>query len=184
LRDVFNLQQIAAMKTTLIALLLLITTAITHAQQTTADPDLLVKVGDPAPNFSFYIDKGKQTSLDKYKGKIVMINFFATWCGPCRTELPRVQTELWDKYKDNPKFALFIFGRDEDWDKVTPFKQQNKYTFAMLPDKGKKIYSLYAKQMIPRNFILDENGKVLYQSMGYSEREFNDMAALIAAKLK
>ncbi|MES2810376.1 MAG: redoxin domain-containing protein [Bacteroidota bacterium] len=168
-------------------LLSLVGTFATFAQTQSpapADPDLLVKVGDQAPNFSFYIDKGKQTSLDKYKGKIVMINFFATWCGPCRTELPRVQAEIWDKYKSHPKFALFIFGRDEDWDKVTPFQLQNKYTFAMLPDKGKKIYSLYAKQMIPRNFILDENGKILYQSMGYSEREFNDMAALIADRLK
>ncbi|MFD2144625.1 hypothetical protein [Mucilaginibacter antarcticus] len=50
-----------------------------------------------------------------------------------------MQAEIWDKYKDNPKFALLIFGRDEDWDKVEPFKLQNKYTFAMLPDKGKKF---------------------------------------------
>jgi peroxiredoxin len=173
------------MKKFLLVILALASAVAVWAQgPTPVDPDLLVKVGDQAPNFSFYIDKTKQTSLDKYKGKIVMINFFATWCGPCRTELPRVQAEIWDKYKDNPKFALLIFGRDEDWDKVTPFQLQNKYTFAMLPDKGKKIYSLYAKQMIPRNFIIDENGKILYQSMGYSEREFNDMAALIAAKLK
>lgn len=155
---------------------------ITNAQ--TTDPDLLVKVGDTAPSFDFYLAKDKKTNLADYKGKIVLINFFATWCGPCRLELPRVQSEIWDKYKDNPKFALLIFGRDQGWDVVLPFKQQNKYTFAMLPDEGKKIYSQYANQMIPRNFVLDENGKILYQSMGYSDEDFNKMRDLIAAKLK
>ncbi|MGF7081327.1 TlpA family protein disulfide reductase [Mucilaginibacter sp. UYCu711] len=170
------------MKKIIFALLILAAPAITRAQA--PDPDLLVKVGDQAPAFDFYIAKGQKTSLDKYKGRIVMINFFATWCGPCRLELPRVQAEIWNKYKDNPKFALFILGRDEDWDVVLPFKDKFKYTLPILPDKGKKVYSLYAKQMIPRNFILDENGKVIYQSMGYSAEEFEKLLALLADRLK
>lgn len=170
------------MKKIFFALLILAKPVITRAQAT--DPDLMVKVGDQAPAFDFYIAKGEKTSLDKYKGKIVMINFFATWCGPCRLELPRVQTEIWNKYKDNPKFALFILGRDEGWDVVLPFKDKFKYTFPILPDEGKKLYSLYAKKMIPRNFILDEKGKVIYQSMGYSPEEFDKLLALLSARLK
>jgi thiol-disulfide isomerase/thioredoxin len=170
------------MKKILFALFILTAPVLIRAQA--PDPDLLVKVGDQAPSFDFYIAKGEKTSLDKYKGKIVMINFFATWCGPCRLELPRVQAEIWNKYKDNPKFALFILGRDEDWDVVLPFKDKFKYSLPILPDKGKKVYSLYAKQMIPRNFIIDENGKIIYQSMGYSVEEFDKMLALLADKLK
>jgi thiol-disulfide isomerase/thioredoxin len=170
------------MKKILFALFILTAPVLIRAQA--PDPDLLVKVGDQAPSFDFYIAKGEKTSLDKYKGKIVMINFFATWCGPCRLELPRVQAEIWNKYKDNPKFALFILGRDEDWDVVLPFKDKFKYSLTILPDKGKKVYSLYAKQMIPRNFIIDENGKIIYQSMGYSVEEFDKMLALLADKLK
>ena len=153
-----------------------------HAQ--VIDASALTKVGDVAPVFDFSISKDQTANLNDYKGKIVMINFFATWCGPCATELPRVQKEIWEKYRDNPKFALFIFGRDEGWDKVLPFKEKNKYSFSMLPDVGKNIYSKYATEYIPRNILIDENGKIIYQSMGYSEDDFNSMVKLLAKKLK
>src|SRR5476651_1909717 len=95
------------------------------------EPDLsaLTKVGDTAPTFDFNITRDQKANLKDYKGKIIMINFFATWCGPCGMELPRVQKEIWEKYKNNPKFALFIFGRDEGWEKVLPFKEKNHYSF-------------------------------------------------------
>jgi len=167
----------------LLPLLFLFLAPICSKAQLTDTSDL-TKVGDTAPTFDFDIAKDKKASLNDYKGKIIMINFFATWCPPCALELPRVQKEIWEKYKDNPKFALLIFGRDEGWDKMLPFKEKNKYTFLMLPDVGKKIYSKYATQYIPRNVLIDENGKIIYQSMGYSEEEFNSMVKLIAKKLK
>jgi peroxiredoxin len=163
-------------------LLIILIPLFSRAQQ--ADPSTLVKTGDAAPSFTFNISKDQQANFSDYKGKVVMINFFATWCPPCRLELPRVQKEIWEKYKDNPKFALFIFGREQDWDVVLPFKEKNQYTFLMLPDKDKKIYGLYATQFIPRNVIVDENGKVIYQSIGYSEAEFNKLLDLLADKLK
>jgi peroxiredoxin len=153
-----------------------------RAQQ--ADPSTLLKIGDTAPVFSFEIDKGKSVSIQDYRGKIVLINFFATWCPPCRMELPRVQKEIWEKFSANPKFALFIFGREEDWDKVLTFKNTNKYTFPMLPDESRKIFSLFATQSIPRNVVLDENGKVIYQSIGYSPKDFDELIALLNSKLK
>ncbi|WP_345950338.1 TlpA disulfide reductase family protein [Mucilaginibacter sp. PAMB04274] len=152
--------------------------------QTDDDAATLTKVGQQSPLFEFNADKQKTASIDSYKGKIVMLNFFATWCPPCRMELPRVQKEIWDKYKDNPKFALMVFGREEGWDKVLPFKTANNYTFNILPDEGRKVFSLFAKQSIPRNVILDEEGKIIYQSTGYSEQEFNKLLALLDARLK
>jgi len=147
------------------------------------DATTLTKVGQTAPAFSFQIEKGKEVKLEDYKGKIILINFFATWCPPCRLELPRVQKEIWEKYKDNPNFALLVFGREEGWDKVLPFKIANNYTFPILPDEGRKIYSLYATQYIPRNVIIDGDGKIIYQSMSYEAEEFSKMVKLLEGKL-
>ncbi len=163
-------------------MLVILTPLFGRGQQ--PDTSSHTKVGDMAPGFQFSLSKNQTANLSDYKGKIVMLNFFATWCGPCRLELPRVQKEIWDKYKDNPKFALFIFGREQDWDVVLPFKAQYNYTFPMLPDVGRKIFSLYATQYIPRNVVIDESGRIIYQSMGYSEKDFSELLNLLSEKLK
>jgi peroxiredoxin len=162
-------------------LLVLSAPFLSRAQQTDTTH---TKVGDPAPTFNFYLDKEKIANLADYKGKIVVLDFWATWCPPCRLELPRVQKEIWEKYKDNPKFALFAFDRAEGWDKTLPFKAQNHYTFPMLPDADRKIYSLYATQYIPRTVVIGEDGRIIYQSMGYLEKDFNELLALLASHLK
>jgi len=163
-------------------LLVLFAPLFSRAQQT--DTTTHTKVGDLAPTFNFYPDKGKTANLADYKGKIVVLDFWATWCPPCRLELPRIQKEIWEKYKDNPKFALFAFDRAENWDKTLPFKEQNHYTFPMLPDADRKIYALYATQYIPRTVVIGEDGKIIYQSMGYDEKDFNELLALLASRLK
>jgi len=144
----------------------------------------LTKVGDTAPNFTFNLDKDKTANLADYKGKIVVLDFWATWCPPCRMELPRIQKEVWEKYKDNPKFALVALDREEGWDKILPFKQQNNYTFLMTTDMKREIYSLYAKQYIPRLVVVGENGRIIYQSIGYDEKDFSAFLAVLADKLK
>ncbi|MES2278888.1 MAG: TlpA disulfide reductase family protein [Bacteroidota bacterium] len=163
---------------TLIALLAI------GAKAQIADTTTLTKTGDMAPVFTFNISKDKTADIKDYRGKIMLLNFWATWCPPCRAELPRVQKEIWEKYKDNPKFALFAFAREEGWEKVLPFKEQNKYTFAMLPDEKRNIFKLYATQSIPRNVVLDENGRIIYQSIGYSPKEFEELLNLLDTKLK
>lgn len=154
------------------------------AKAQTKDSTTLAKTGDLAPTFAFSISKDKTAKLEDYRGKIVLLNFWATWCPPCRAEFPRVEAEIWQKYKDNPKFALFAFAREEGWDKVLPFKETNKYTFAMLPDEKRAIFKLYATQSIPRSIVLDEEGRIIYQSIGYSVQEFDKLIAVLDAKLK
>lgn len=172
------------MKKILLLLTLAVATLGTNAQTAEEEASTLTKIGQQVPAFEFKLDKDKTASIADYKGKIVLLNFFATWCPPCRQEFPRVQKEVWEKYKDNPRFALMAFGREEGWEKVLPFKESNKYTFNILPDEGRKIFSLFATQSIPRNVLLDESGKIIYQSVGYSEKEFNELLALLDSKLK
>jgi len=165
-------------------LIILIALLSIGAKAQKADTTTLTKPGDMAPMFAFNVSKDKTANLKDYRGKIVLLDFWATWCPPCRAEFPRVQKEIWEKYKDNPKFTILAFAREEGWEKVLPFQAQNKYTFPLLPDENRAIFKLYATQSIPRNIVIDENGKIIYQSIGYSEKEFGELLALLDAKLK
>lgn len=144
----------------------------------------LTEVGQKVPAFTFEIEKGKKASIKDYKGKLVLINLFATWCPPCNTELPEVQTKIWNKYGNNKKFALLVFGREEGWEKLEPFKKRKGFTFPILPDLDKHIFSLFADSGIPRNIIIDGTGKIIYQSAGYSSEEFEKMLFFIEQQMK
>jgi len=143
-----------------------------------------VQLKQAAPEFSFTTTHGKTAKLSDYKGKIILINFFATWCGPCMVEMPLLENELWNKFKDNPNFVLLSFGRDHSQEEINKFIDQKKFTFPIYPDKGKIIYSLFAKQYIPRNYLIDQNGKVVYASTGFSPDEFQELKGTINKLLK
>jgi len=153
--------------------------------QTAVVPDkatLLVK-DQSVPSFKFEISKGKVVSIEDYKGKIVLINFFATWCAPCRKELPLVQEQIWNKHKDNPKFAMLTFGREQSWDEVLKFGKDQKLSFPLLPDLKRKVYGLFASESIPRSFLIDENGKIIFLSQGFEMNHFSELKDLIDSKL-
>ncbi|MBO9594185.1 MAG: TlpA family protein disulfide reductase [Niabella sp.] len=140
--------------------------------------------GTQVPDFGFALKKGGDSvRISDYKGRVVLINFFATWCGPCRAELPRVQQEIWNQYKNNPRFALFVFGREEGWDKMNAFVQQTKFSFPVLADPDRRVFSLFADSFIPRNLVLDETGKIIYRSVGYDKKEFEELLALLKKHL-
>jgi peroxiredoxin len=148
------------------------------------DTTTYTKVGDRAPGFTCKTIDGKTIDISKLQGKIVMINFFATWCGPCNLELPVLQKNIWEKYKDNPDFVLVILGREHSEKEVQDYVKQKNYTMPFAPDPGRKIFKLYASQSIPRNVIIGKDGKIIFQSIGYIEEEFKKLEALIAEKLR
>lgn len=148
------------------------------------DEFTLVKTGETAPDFTFESAPGKTQKLSDLKGKIVWINFFATWCGPCRQELPHLQKEVYDKYKDNPDFVLIILGREHKWEEVNKFKTEQGFTMPFYPDPERKVFSLYANQNIPRNFIIDKDGKVAYSSIGFEPEEFEKIKKKVEDLMK
>ncbi|MCH5600303.1 TlpA family protein disulfide reductase [Niabella ginsengisoli] len=163
---------------------LLVLVFIVYGKMAFSQESNLIKIGDSVPSFSFEIEKGKMASIADYKGKLVLINLFATWCPPCRKELPEMQKQIWDKHKNNPKFALFVFGREEGWDVLVPFKKKFNYTFPILPDEKRDVFGKFATQSIPRNILIDETGKIIYQSIGYEEKEFKKLIELIDKRLE
>lgn len=155
--------------------------SITYPQ---ADTTTLAKVGDKAPAFICKTIDGKTFDISKLQGKIVMINFFATWCGPCNLELPVLQKNIWSKYKSNPDFELIIIGRQHTDQEVRKFVAGRKFTMPFAPDPERKIFNLYATQNIPRNIIIGKDGSIIFQSMGYSPEEFKTLENFLADKLK
>jgi len=149
-----------------------------------ADTTSLIRTGDAAPVFTCTTIDGKTIDISKLRGKVILINFFATWCGPCNLELPVLQKDIWNKYKDNPDFVLIILGREHTEEEVRDFVAKKKFTMPFAPDPGREIFKLYATQNIPRNVIIGKDGKVIFQNMGYSENEFKSLEALLSDKLK
>lgn len=140
----------------------------------------IVHVGDGAPSFALTTTEGETFALGDHRGKVVLVNFFATWCGPCLMELPHVQ-EIWDKHREDSGFALIVIGREETADAVNQFRQQHGYTFPLAPDPERSVYSLYAKELIPRTYLVGADGNVCFATTGFDEE---DLAALKAEMLK
>lgn len=139
----------------------------------------IIKVGQQIPSFEISLPNGETINSTSLKGKVVFINFFATWCGPCLEELPVLEDKVWKKYKSNEKFQLFVIGRNHTDAVVEAFKTKHHFDLPMYPDKGKLIYSLFATKYIPRNYIIDKNGKVVYASIGYDLEEFKKMLKVL-----
>jgi peroxiredoxin len=148
------------------------------------DEFTLIKQGDKAPDFTFEIAPGKTQKLSDLKGKVVWINFFATWCPPCREELPMLQKEIFGKYKNSDDFVLLILGREQNWEEINTFKTEQNFTMPFYPDPERKVFSVYAKQNIPRNFIIDKDGKIAVSSIGYTEKEFGEIKQKVEALLQ
>lgn len=148
------------------------------------DESTHVKIGDKTPDFKLEISKGKIVGINDYKGKVVLVNFFATWCGPCREELPHIEKEIWEKYKSNSKLVVLTIGREHKWEELEAFSEKQGLALPLYPDPNRTIFSKFATQSIPRSFLIDERGIIIFNSIGFNGEEFNKLKQLIGEKLK
>ncbi len=107
---------------------------------------------------------GKKHTLSDYKGKYVFLNFWATWCPPCREEMPYMQRvyNSWDK----SKYVMLAVDIGESRSKVKAFAKKNKYTFPILLDHNGKVAKKYGVRGIPATFFVDKKGKVVGKVVG------------------
>jgi peroxiredoxin len=138
----------------------------------------MVHVGDPAPDFSLTTIDGEPFRLSDEKGNVVVINFFATWCGPCRQELPHVES-IWMKHRDQPGFRLLVIGREESTEAVRDFRSENGFSFPMAADPDRVVFSLFATESIPRTVVVSPAGTVVYSQIGFLEGDQAELEAVI-----
>ena len=138
----------------------------------------LVKVGDKAPDFKVDMFDGERVRLSDLRGKVVLVTFWATWCPPCREELRYAQTDLIDRFKDKP-FVFLPISRGEDYSTVAAFRKRMGYTFPMGLDTDRFVYSKFATNGIPRNFLIDAEGRVTALTIGFDKAEFAELVKAI-----
>ena len=152
-------------------------------QRPTPEQATIVKDGEKAPNFEVQMFDGSTVKLSDLKGKVVLLNFWATWCPPCRAELARVEKDIIEKFKGEP-FVFIPVSRGENRATVAAFREKMGYTFPMGLDTDGRVYAEYAQTYIPRNFLIDKNGVVVKASVGYDEMEFAELIKLIEKEIK
>ncbi len=147
-----------------------------------ADPQgFIVQVGDTAPDFTAKTITGDIIKLSDLRGKVVMLQFTASWCRVCREEMPHIESEIWQQHKENPKFVLIGIDRDEPIEKVVHFVETIGTTYPMALDPGSEIFKKYALEEagVTRNVLIDENGKIIYTTRLYDPAEFADFVKFI-----
>ena len=158
-----------------------------YAQQQTPDAvGYIVKVGEEAPDFEMTLTDGQKIKLSSLRGKVVMLQFTASWCGVCRKEMPFIERDIWQKHKDNASFALYGVDRDEPLEKVKAFAKQTKVTYPLGLDPGADIFAKYAVRNagITRNVLIDKTGKIVMMTRLYNEEEFSALCKKIDELLK
>ena len=150
--------------------------------QNEAEAATLVKAGDTAPDFTVELFDGGTIALADLRGKVVLLNFWATWCPPCRQELTRVESDLIERFAGRD-FLFLPVSRGESREAVAEFREKMGYTFPMGLDPQRAVYDLYATNFIPRNFLIGRDGKVVLATVGYEPEEFDALAATIEETL-
>ena len=121
-------------------------------------------VGALAPGFTLMNLEGEQVSLDDFRGRPVLINLWATWCGPCRIEMPAIQSRF-EIYQDDG-FAVLAVNFDEQQADVEAFRDEFGLTFQILLDPGAEVQKLYRNRSYPSTFFIDRAGVIQVQHIG------------------
>ena len=143
----------------------------------------VVSVGDEAPNFHLRDLAGTTVSLSQFRGKVVLLNFWATWCGPCRVEMPAME----QLYRSLPRkeFEILAISTDAQGAVVTrPFQQEMGFTFPILHDADYHVGLTYGASSLPITFMVDRQGVIRKKIFGAREWDSPEARELVQALLK
>lgn len=166
--------------------------SLSHAQnkaseQAEADSTgYIIRVGQKVPDITWTETDGKTVSMSDLRGKVVMLQFTASWCGVCRKEMPFIERDIWLKHKDDKDFYLVGIDRDEPLETVRKFAQKTGVTYPLALDPGADIFAKFALRTsgITRNVLVDRDGTIVMTTRLYNEEEFGRLVAKIDSMLK
>ncbi len=148
--------------------------------------EYIVKVGDIAPDFTLELTDGSQFTLSRHRGKVVMLQFTAGWCGICRNEMPHIEREIWQRHKENPNFVLLGIDREETREEILPFIEKVGTTYPIAMDTNADVFASYALRNsgITRNVLIDRDGRIVMLTRKFVQEEFDTLVKTIDEMLK
>ena len=165
--------------------ILLFTISSIFAQRQVDSVGFFVKIGDPSPNFTLIFPNGDSISFADLKGKVIMLQFTASWCSVCRQEMPHIENDI---VQDLNCDELIVIGvnMDEPAEKVIKFAEDMKITYPLALDPGAEIFELFADKNsgVTRNVIIDKKGNIAHLTRLFNMEEFNTMVEKIKLLLK
>ena len=149
--------------------------------QNEKDTGYIVQIGDRVPNIKLDLIDGTSIQLEDLKGKVVVLQFTASWCSVCRKEMPHLEKEVWLPNKDKD-FILIGVDYDEPIEKVIAFKEKMKTTYPMALDPGAEIFAQFAHKRsgVTRNVVIDKEGNIAFLTRLFDKKEFKAMKKMIA----
>lgn len=166
-------------------LFLLVTRAVVFAQDNenvmVYENEYIVKVGDMAPDFTLELTDGTIFTLSEQRGKVVMLQFTAGWCGVCRKEMPFIERDIWQRHKENDGFVLVGIDREETKEEIEAFIKKVGTTYPIAMDVNADVFASYALRNsgITRNVLIDRDGKIVMLTRLFNENEFASLVECI-----
>ncbi len=156
-----------------------------YAQDKVYENEYLVKVGDMAPDFTLELTDGSTFTLSEQRGKVVMLQFTAGWCGVCRKEMPFIERDIWLRHKDNKDFVLVGIDREETKEEIEAFVKKVGTTYPIAMDVNADVFASYALRNsgITRNILIDRDGRIVMLTRLYKEDEFASLVERIDSML-
>jgi peroxiredoxin len=148
-----------------------------------AEEATLTRVGQAAPAIVAVTLDGETFTLADQRGKVVLLNFWATWCPPCQVELPHVRDEIWARHGGRDDFVIVSVAREETPEVVQRFLAAHDFGWTFAVDPERENFARYAAAHIPRNYVIGRDGTIVHQSVGFETEDFAALVDVIDAQL-
>jgi len=145
-----------------------------------------VAIGVEAPDFVITYLNGETAKLSSLRGKLVMLQFTASWCPVCRREMPYIESEIWQKYQNDTNFVLIAVDLKENPKTIKKFISDTKITYPLTLDEKGEIFALYTEKNagVTRNILIAPNGRIIFLTRLFDREEFDMLVSIIDSELK